>query len=63
MEKVRKLSTVEHLFLKNFSQNFLKSFTKFQPSRSIYIPKVVQFDNLSIYEDALGRQSHQVQLN
>ncbi|CAL2040549.1 unnamed protein product [Caenorhabditis brenneri] len=25
------------------------------PSRSIYIPKVVQFDNLSIYEDALGR--------
>ncbi|CAI2350802.1 unnamed protein product [Caenorhabditis sp. 36 PRJEB53466] len=25
------------------------------PSRSVYIPKVIQFDNLSIYEDALGR--------
>uniref|UniRef100_A0A8R1I4U9 Glycosyltransferase family 92 protein n=1 Tax=Caenorhabditis japonica TaxID=281687 RepID=A0A8R1I4U9_CAEJA len=25
------------------------------PSRSTYIPKVIQFDNLSIYEDALGR--------
>ncbi|CAA98073.3 Glycosyltransferase family 92 protein [Caenorhabditis elegans] len=29
--------------------------TETTPSRSIYIPKVVQFDNLSIYEDALGR--------